>query len=245
MAQSDDRDVEPIRVYLEYGQRRTFAMTVDWPGWGRSGRTDEAALEALDAHRDRYAPIARAGRARLPRRPAAGDRYTVIERVPGNATTEFGAPGVVPALDRAADVLPWTGPVARRQVALLRAAWARLDQVVGSAPAQLRKGPRGGGRDRDKIVEHVLGAEPAYVRKAGLKLPAPTDRAGLDALREALVDHLLVLAGTTNGPTGGSGDDRGEDRAGARATAAWPPGYVVRRIAWHALDHAWEIEDRS
>jgi hypothetical protein len=25
----------------------------------------------------------------------------------------------------------------------------------------------------------------------------------------------------------------------------WPPRYAARRIAWHALDHAWEIEDRS
>jgi hypothetical protein len=24
----------------------------------------------------------------------------------------------------------------------------------------------------------------------------------------------------------------------------WPPRYVVRRAAWHVLDHAWEIEDR-
>ena len=25
----------------------------------------------------------------------------------------------------------------------------------------------------------------------------------------------------------------------------WPQRYAARRIAWHALDHAWEIEDRS
>jgi len=25
----------------------------------------------------------------------------------------------------------------------------------------------------------------------------------------------------------------------------WLPRYAARRIAWHALDHAWEIEDRS
>jgi hypothetical protein len=29
------------------------------------------------------------------------------------------------------------------------------------------------------------------------------------------------------------------------AQAKWPPAYAARRIAWHALDHAWEIEDRS
>ena len=25
----------------------------------------------------------------------------------------------------------------------------------------------------------------------------------------------------------------------------WPPRYAAARIAWHALDHAWEIEDRT
>ena len=25
----------------------------------------------------------------------------------------------------------------------------------------------------------------------------------------------------------------------------WPVRYAARRVAWHALDHAWEIEDRS
>jgi hypothetical protein len=24
-----------------------------------------------------------------------------------------------------------------------------------------------------------------------------------------------------------------------------PPRYAIRRIAWHVLDHAWEIEDKS
>ena len=25
----------------------------------------------------------------------------------------------------------------------------------------------------------------------------------------------------------------------------WPVRYAARRIAWHVLDHAWEIEDKS
>jgi hypothetical protein len=33
-------------------------------------------------------------------------------------------------------------------------------------------------------------------------------------------------------------------RAGAPG-AAWQARYVIRRCAWHALDHAWEIEDKS
>ena len=33
-------------------------------------------------------------------------------------------------------------------------------------------------------------------------------------------------------------------RAGAPG-ATWPLGYAVRRFAWHVLDHAWEVEDKS
>ena len=29
------------------------------------------------------------------------------------------------------------------------------------------------------------------------------------------------------------------------AGRTWTARYAARRIAWHALDHAWEMEDRS
>ena len=219
-----------LRVYLEEGARRTFAMALDWPGWGRSGRTAEAALETFLTYRERYAEVALAAGLRVP--PAApdvadladvADVVDVAARVPGNATTDYGAPGVVPPLDGDG----WTPDRAERETALLLAVWERLDAVAAAAPAQLRKGPRGGGRDRDAIVEHVLSTEPAYARKAGLRRKAPTDRAGLDELRAELV---ALLRG---------GDGR------APAAKGWPAPYAVRRLAWHALDHAWEIEDRS
>src|SRR5512143_2346395 len=116
----------PVRVYLEASRRRTFMMAIDWPGWGRSGRDAESATETFLAYRARYAVVARDAGVDLPsvahpsRAEAALD---VVARVPGNATTEFGAPGVVPAFD--AD--GWTPEEARRQTALLVAAWARFD----------------------------------------------------------------------------------------------------------------------
>ncbi len=30
-----------------------------------------------------------------------------------------------------------------------------------------------------------------------------------------------------------------------RKAKVWTPRYFIRRTAWHALDHAWEIEDRA
>ena len=64
-----------------------------------------------------------------------------------------------------------------RMAAIVEASWATLDDVVAHAPEQLRKGPRGGGRDRDKIYAHVIAAEAAYARKVGVrhKVPSPTD----------------------------------------------------------------------
>jgi hypothetical protein len=213
-----------LRIYLEEGKKRTFAMAVEWPGWGRAGRDAQSAVEALVGYRDRYAVVAQAAGEKPPDvGPGDAERVDVVDRLAGTATTDFGAPGVVLPADGQA----WKPAEARRQTALLVAAWQRFDDVVAAAPAQLRKGPRGGGRDRDAIVEHVLGTEPAYARKAGLRRKAPADRAGLDDLRAELLEHLRAW--------------RGEEPPGS----GWPAPYVVRRIAWHALDHAWEIEDRT
>ncbi len=112
----------------------------------------------------------------------------------------------------------------------MRAAWAVLDKVAKASPAELRKGPRGGGRDRDKMLGHVLGAEAAYARKVGVKLPPPEvgDRKAIKALRDELAA----------GP-------RRRLRRLAAHPEGWPPRYAIRRIAWHVLDHAWEMQDRA
>jgi hypothetical protein len=156
--------------------------------------------------------------------PAA--RFEVVERVEGNATTDFGAPSAIPEADRT----PLTAKEAQRLADLLAACWTYLDKVVAAAPAELRKGPRGGGRDRDKIVDHVIGAEEAYASKLGIRRrDLPPDSAGHgSAVRAALID--VLSAPSTGEPLKEKG---------------WPARYAARRIAWHALDHAWEIEDRS
>jgi hypothetical protein len=208
------------RVYLEVGKRRVFASAADWPGWTRSGKDEKSALEALAAAAPRYAQAAKA--ARIPFAPGTG--FDVVERLPGDATTEFGAPGAIAQ----AESKRLTRKEAGRLSALVAASWSVLDGVVAKAPPSLRKGPRGGGRDRDAIVEHVLGAETMYARKLGLRLPQPSagEAAAVRDFRNAIVAGLRA---GTKGVT-----DRG-----------WPARYAARRMAWHVLDHAWEIEDRS
>jgi hypothetical protein len=214
----------PTDVYLEVGSKRVFACALAWPGWCRAGRSEELALEALAAYVPRYRVVAERAGVRFPK--SAGDRLRVVERLPGSATTDFGAPGEAAGGDQE----PVSAAAAARAAKLLTASWAVFDQVAADAPAELRKGPRGGGRDRDRVVEHVLGAETSYARKLGVKhrQPAVDDAKAIAALRAA-------IAGALQAPSEGR----------PPVEKGWPPRYAARRIAWHALDHAWEMQDRS
>jgi hypothetical protein len=136
----------------------------------------------------------------------------------------------VPGAIAKQDTKPLSAAEGKHLASLVQAAWAVYDQILSGAPAELRKGPRGGGRDRDKIADHILDAEGAYVSKLGLRLKSPprTDRRGITAFRAAITDALQQ-------PSNGK----------ALVEKGWPQRYAARRIAWHALDHAWEMEDRS
>jgi hypothetical protein len=48
---------------------------------------------------------------------------------------------------------------------------------------ELRKGPRGGGRDPEKIMEHVLGAEASYFRQLGWKHKVNSEASPHDELK--------------------------------------------------------------
>jgi hypothetical protein len=198
-----------VRVYLEVGTKRVFACAEDWPGWSRSGRNEEAAIEALLSYADRYAPVAP---------ELEVDDPVITERIPGDGSTDFGAPGRVPPCDV-------DRPLPDSWIDIMMASWQLLDDIVAEAPAALRKGPRGGGRDRDAVVQHVVSAERSYARQLGVKHkePAFADPAAVSALRADIVAAL---------------------RDGT-AEFTWPARYFVRRTTWHVLDHAWEIQDKS
>lgn len=213
----------PVPVFIEKGTKRVFAGAIEWPGWCRTARTEEQALHVLGAYAPRYEPVA--ARAGLALPDAAG--FTVAERVTGTATTDFGAPDAA----LAGDTQPLRAAEVDRLVALIHAAWGTIDDVASRAPASLRKGPRGGGRDRDRMLEHVLSAEQAYARKIGVRLAQPgvADVASIRAFREAIVAFVR----NTDVP------DPNDD------AKRWTIRYFTRRLTWHALDHAWEMDDRS
>ena len=208
---------------IEAGARKVFASALDWPGWSRSGRTEAGAVEVLLAYAPRYAIVA--GEAGL--ELGATFDVEVEEREPGGSGTDFGVPS---SLSLQADRRPLDGPEAERLGSLVAAAWTVFDLVVAGAPAELRKGPRGGGRDRDKMAAHVIEADWSYARELGIraKAPAPGVRAAVQASRAAVLDVLRR-------PSDGS----------PIAGRKWTARYAARRIAWHALDHAWEMQDRS
>jgi hypothetical protein len=219
-------------IYLEVGSKRAFAAAVEWPGWCRSGRDEDAALKALVAYGPRYAKaLGAAGRGF--ERPADPSDLDVMERLRGNATTDFGAPGVAPA----ADDRPLKNPDLERLTQVLRACWRKFDRTTKAAQGrELRKGPRGGGRELDAIVSHVLEADAAYLSRLGAGFKRSDDpdvNVDLTRLRKTFVDALSArVQGVPPPPS-------------RRTSPLWKPRYAVRRSAWHALDHAWEIEDRA
>lgn len=220
-------------VYLEIGDKRTFASAVDWPGWSRSGRTREEALGALVAAALRYAAVARRAHVAFAP-PRSVDDLVVVAKRTGGGGTDFGVPGVPASTDgeRLAppDLTRWRG--------LLRAAWATWDAAAEAAVGvTLRTGPRGGGRTLAKMRTHVLEAEEAYLHQLGSRSPASAKGAGEDerlaSVRDAAVAALELLARSEALPDPN------------RVRKTWSPRYFVRRSTWHALDHAWELEDRS
>jgi hypothetical protein len=221
----------PIAVYLEISAKRTFAVAIDWPGWARSGKSEVEALQTLAAYGPRYTAVLQSFDLALPDL-VEPPRFAVVERLDGNASTAFGGLGVVPEADRR----PIDTHDFERFSRILQACWAAFDAAVVAARGhELRKGPRGGGRDLDAIVRHVLEAEVSYLGRVAWKAPKSTtdDRAAhIAAMREAL---LAALAAGLRGEIPARGPRGGE---------LWSPRTFVRREAWHVLDHAWEVNDR-
>jgi hypothetical protein len=200
--------VATARVYLEEGKTRVFAVALDWPGWCRQAKTAELALEALDEYRVRYAHVVSSTF-----RPG---EFEVVGTLKGNATTDFGAPDARGPWDE----VTLTPRELNRQILVLQDCWNYFDTAVDHAPPTMRRGPRGGGRDRDAIVDHVREAERAYCSRTGFRV-AP--RTPWDEQRDVVVTTLRA----------------------STPSAKWPIPYALRRVAWHVLDHAWEIEDKG
>jgi hypothetical protein len=216
-----------IRVMVERGKKkRTVACAFDWSGWDRSAKTEEDALRVLESYRPRYATVA--ALAGLSDEFGAAGDLAVVERLEGIGMTDYyGLSGRAagPEQDQ------MTEPECERKLALLRATWTYFDEVAARVSPELRKGPRGGGRERDEIIRHVNGAEIAeFATKVGVRTPLDA-RLNPDELR-AHRDAFFAAIRETNA-------------RGAAAGSWWTVQFLIRRCAWHMLDHAWEMEDKD
>jgi hypothetical protein len=225
------RSVNKIEVYLEVGKKQTFAGALEWPGWCRRGRDEESALQALLESGPRYARVLRASRLGF-RKPTDVSAFVVVERIKGNATTDFGAPGIPPSRD----AKPVNPDELQRLQKILKASWRMFDATVkASAGQSLRTGPRGGGRQIEGIIQHVLDSNAGYLNAVGWKLQKGEGNDLDDQFERNQQATLSALTASARGEIPAKGP-----RGGVR----WSPRYFVRRVAWHILDHAWEMEDR-
>lgn len=220
-----------IPVYLEVGNRRTFASAVDWPGWCRSGQDETTALEALLSYGPRYGRVIETIHPDMELAGSSSD-LVITERLTGNSTTDFGAPGAIPM----ADANEIDQGELDRLAALLGACWQAFDRAVADADGKpLRKGPRGGGRDLTGIIQHVADSNKAYLARLAWKPTTYPEANTLSQVNQMLDESQAAVAAAVAGDL---------PRKGPRGGRLWVPRYFVRRVAWHMLDHAWEIEDR-
>lgn len=219
------------KIVLEIGKVRTFAVSPDWPGWCRSGRDEASAMQALLGYGQRYLQALKGTQPDF--HPTASmSELEVVARLPGNATTDFGAPAIaIPGDDQ-----PVTGDELQHWETILNACWCAFDQAVLLARGKLlRTGPRGGGRTLEKIMAHSHEAELAYLSALGGKWKPPTNLDEEEEKSHLRSELLATLASSVRGEI---------PVLGRRGGRRWTPHFFVRRVAWHALDHAWEIEDR-
>jgi hypothetical protein len=216
-----------LRVMLEVGpkSKRVVAVAPDWPGLERGAKTEDAALERLQSYRPRYARVATL--AGLAAEFAADDTLEVVECYPGTGSTDFwGISFAFSSIDRQA----MSTEELDRELTLMQACWTVFDGMRGRVSAEMQKGPRGGGRDRDQIVRHVLGVEQDWAQKVGVRTPdggVVTDDEGLKAYRDAYCTAIRAY------------------HAEGKMARTWPLRYLIRHTAYHTMDHAWEMEDKD
>ena len=219
----------PVHTVIERGPKgkRSVAFSIDWPGWSRGAKTAELALETLESYRERYRPVA--GLAGMEREFAAAGPLLVVEDKVGTGSTDFWGISFSPST---AERGPMSEAELERGITLLRACWVFFDGVAARVSPEMAKGPRGGGRDRDRIIRHTIRTESEdFAKQVGLRIPegAALTSDGLRQHREAYVAAMRAY-------------NAGEV---ARRMRSWTLPYLIRHSADHTLDHAWEMEDKD
>ena len=217
-----------IRTVIERGpkEKKSVAFAIDWPGWSRGAKTAEQAIELLESYRARYQPVAAA--VRMAREFDTAGSLEIVEDHVGPGSTDFWGISYAPS---SFEREPMSDAELDRKIKLLRACWRYFDDVAARVSAELRKGPRGGGRDRERIVRHTIRTESEeFAKRLGLHIP---EGAALtpEGLREHRANYLAAMR---------------EYNAGeGKRMRSWNLPYLIRHSAYHSMDHAWEMEDKD
>ena len=218
-----------VRTVIERGPKgkRAVAFALDWPGWSRGAKSAELALETLESYRERYRPVAElAGMAG--EFEAAGPLEVVEDRV-GTGSTDFWGISFSPC---SAEQEPMADAALDRGITLLQACWAFFDGVAARVSPEMQKGPRGGGRDRDRIIRHTIRTESEdFAKQVGLRI---AEEAALspDGLRQHRESYVTAMRAYNAGEV-------------KRRMRSWTLAFLIRHSAYHTLDHAWEMEDKD
>jgi hypothetical protein len=218
-----------VRTVIDRGPKgkRTVAFALDWPGWSRGAKTDEAALATLEAYRPRYEPVARL--AGFGAEFNSAGALEVVEDKVGTGSTDFWAISFAPS---STEMDPMDDATMERGITILRAAWTYFDSVATRVSPEMRKGPRGGGRMRDEIIRHQFRVESLdFAKQVGLDMPDDGVLKG-DDLRRYRDDYVAGMRAYNAGEV-------------TKRMRSWTLAFLIRHSAFHALDHAWEMEDKD
>jgi hypothetical protein len=218
-----------VRTVIERGPKgkRSVAISIDWLGWERGAKTAEVALETLESYRERYRPIA--ALAGMEREFDAAGPLEIVEEKIGTGSTDFWGISFAPT---SAEQGPMDDAELERAITVLRAGWTYFDGVAARVSPEMRAGPRGGGRDRDKIIRHTIRVESEdFASRVGLRIP---EGAALEpgALRSYRDDYVNAMRAYNAGKVAGH-------------MITWTLPFLIRHSAYHTLDHAWEMEDKD
>jgi hypothetical protein len=217
-----------VRTVVQRGPKgkKSAAFSLDWPGWSRGAATPELAVRTLESYRARYRPIAKlAGMIR--EFDAAGPLDIVEDRI-GTGSVDFWGISFSPS---ATETDPMDADEFARKVKLLRACWKYFDDIAARVSAEMAKGPRGGGRNRDEIISHTIRVESMdFARKVGLRIPE-ADALSPDWLRQYRKDYVAAM--------------RDYNAGRVKRMQSGTLAFLIRHSAFHTLDHAWEMEDKD
>jgi hypothetical protein len=219
-----------VRTVIERGPKgkRSVAFSLDWPGWSRGAKSPDVAVETLESYRGRYRPIADiAGMTQ--EFDDAGPLHVVEDRV-GTGSVDFWGISFSPSTEEREE--PMDPAALDRGITILQASWAFFDGVVARVSPEMRKGPRGGGRDRHRIVRHTIRTESEdFAKQVGLRIP---EEGALtpDGLRQHRETYVAAMRAYNAGEV-------------EKRMRSWTLPFLIRHSAFHTLDHAWEMEDKD